>query len=77
MESRRLTRSRTNQMVGGVCAGLGNYLNVDPTAIRLIFILLVLLGASGILIYLILWIIIPLEPEGPLPPTQPPVPPSQ
>jgi len=50
MESRRLTRSRTNQMVGGVCAGLGNYLNVDPTAIRLIFILLVLLGASGILI---------------------------
>ncbi len=75
MESRRLTRSRTNQMVG-VCAGLGNYLNVDPTAIRLIFILLVLLGASGILIYLILWIM-PLESEGPLPPMQPPVPPSQ
>ena len=71
MESRRLTRSRTNQMVGGVCAGLGNYLNVDPTAIRLIFILLVLLGASGILIYLILWIIMPQEPEV-LPPTQMP-----
>ena len=74
MESRRLTRSRTNQMVGGVCAGLGNYLNVDPTAIRLIFILLVLLGASGILIYLILWIIMPLESEGPLPPMQPTAP---
>lgn len=75
MEGRKLTRSRSNQMIGGVCAGLGEYLKIDPTVIRLIFILLFILGGHGLLIYLILWIIMPIEPESVPPPAQTPQPP--
>ena len=56
---RRLYRSRTNLMIGGVCGGLGEYFTVDPTLVRLLFILLVLAGGSGLLLYLLLWIVIP------------------
>ncbi len=75
MEGRKLTRSRSNQMIGGVCAGLGEYLKIDPTVIRLIFILLFILGGHGLLIYLILWIIMPIEPEIVPSPAQTPQPP--
>ena len=57
----RLTRSRTDYMIGGVCGGLGKYFKVDPTLVRLIFVLLTLAGGSGVLIYFILWIVIPRE----------------
>ncbi len=60
--NRRLYRSRTDAMIGGVCGGIARYGNVDPTIVRLIFVLLALLGGHGILIYLILWLVIPLEP---------------
>ncbi len=64
MEGKKLYRSRTNKMVAGVCSGLGKYLSIDPTLIRLIFALLVFLGVgSGILVYLVLMIVVPLEPE--------------
>ncbi len=60
MESRRLYRSRTNRMVAGVCGGLGNYFNVDPTIVRLLFVLATLPGGlPGPLVYLVLWIVIP------------------
>lgn len=62
-ETKRLTRSRTERWIGGVCGGIGNYFNLDPTVIRVIFILLALIVGGGLLIYLILWLIIPLEPE--------------
>jgi phage shock protein C len=62
-ETRRLTRSRTERWIGGVCGGIGNYFNLDPTIIRVIFVLLALIVGGGLLIYLILWLIIPLEPE--------------
>lgn len=57
----RLTRSRTDVMVGGVCAGLAKYFKIDPTLVRLFFVLLTLAGGSGVLVYIILWIIIPRE----------------
>ncbi len=60
--SRRLFRSRTERMVGGVCGGLAEYLNIDPTIIRLVFVLLALLGGHGLLLYLILWLVVPPEP---------------
>ncbi len=64
MESKKLYRSRTDKMIAGVCGGLGKYLSVDPTLVRLIFALLVFLGVgSGLLVYLILMIVVPLEPE--------------
>lgn len=59
---RRLYRPQSNRMLGGVCAGLGNYFNIDPTIVRLIFVLLVLPGgAPGVLPYLILWVVMPDE----------------
>ncbi|MEA4906077.1 MAG: PspC domain-containing protein [Chloroflexi bacterium] len=59
---RKLYRSRKNYMVGGVCGGLGEYLNIDPNLVRIFFVLLMLEGI-GVAVYFILWIIIPREDE--------------
>jgi len=61
-EYKQLTRSRSNRMVGGVCAGLADYLNLDPTVVRLLFVLGFFLAGPGILLaYLIMAIITPEE----------------
>jgi len=62
METKRLYRSKTDTMIGGVCSGLAKYLNIDPTIVRLVFVLMLLLGGHGLLVYLILWLVIPQEP---------------
>ena len=59
--NKRLYRSNKEKMIAGVCGGLANYFSLDPTIVRLIFILLLFAPPSGILIYLILWLITPLE----------------
>jgi phage shock protein C len=59
---KRLYRKRNDRMLAGVCAGLGDYLNIDPTIVRIIFIVLVFAGLGGVLVYLILWLITPEEP---------------
>ncbi len=60
---RQLTRSTSNRMIAGVCAGLGDYLGIDPTIIRLLTILAFFTGFGGIaLVYLILAIIVPEQP---------------
>ncbi|MDE5931577.1 MAG: PspC domain-containing protein [Lachnospiraceae bacterium] len=57
---RKLTRSRENRMICGVCGGLGEYLNIDPTIVRIIWIFCALAGCgTGALIYLIAAVIIP------------------
>jgi len=61
MENRKLCRSESDRMVAGVCSGLGKYLNIDPTIVRLIFVLMFLLGGHGLLVYIILWIVMPVE----------------
>jgi phage shock protein C len=61
METKRLVRCNKDRIIGGVCAGLGDYLSVDTTIIRLAFILLALFGGHGILVYLIMLLIIPSE----------------
>ncbi len=53
----RLYRSRTDSMLGGVCGGMGVYFRIDPTIIRILFILLTLAGGMGPLLYLILWVV--------------------
>ncbi len=58
---KRLYRSRSNRMICGVCGGLAEYFGIDPTIIRIIAILLVFAGGSGILAYIILAIVVPLE----------------
>lgn len=60
--TKRLYRSRNDRMIAGVCGGLGQYFGIDPTIVRLIFVLAVLAGFAGVLAYLILAIVIPLEP---------------
>ncbi len=57
----RLYRSRRNRVIGGVCGGLAEYFHTDPVAIRLAWLLLVLLGGSGIPLYILAWIIMPDE----------------
>lgn len=59
--SNRLYRSTTDKVIGGVCGGLGNYLNIDPVIVRVLFVLLAIFGGSGVLVYIILWIVIPEE----------------
>jgi phage shock protein C len=61
-ETRKLYRSRTNRQVAGVCGGLAEYFNLDATLIRVLFVVLAVLGGSGIVLYLALWIIVPREP---------------
>jgi phage shock protein C len=57
----KLTRSRSGQMLGGVCGGLANYLGVDATLVRLVFVLLALGNGAGVLVYLVLWMVLPRE----------------
>lgn len=57
---RQLTRSTSNRMIAGVCAGLGEYLGIDPTIVRLLAILAFFTGFGGIaLVYLIMALVIP------------------
>ena len=61
MSNQRLYRSTSDRMIAGVCGGLGKYFNVDPTIVRLAFLLLFFLGGGGFVLYLILWIVVPDE----------------
>src|SRR5215204_4006990 len=58
-EPRKLYRSRSQRMLGGVCGGLAEYFNVDATLIRVLFLVLAVVGGSGLVIYLLMWIIVP------------------
>jgi phage shock protein C len=61
-QTRRLYRSRTNRKLAGVCGGLAQYFNTEATLIRILFVVLALLGGPGLVIYLVMWIIVPVEP---------------
>ena len=56
---KRLYRNKKDKIIGGVCGGIAEYLNVDPVIIRLLWIVASLIWGAGILAYLIAWIIIP------------------
>ncbi|MDO8628252.1 MAG: PspC domain-containing protein [Nanoarchaeota archaeon] len=58
---KRLYRSSSNKIIAGVCGGLGEYLDIDPTIVRLIWAVFVLLWGFGLLLYLIAWLIVPLK----------------
>jgi len=62
--NKKLYRSKTDQKLCGVCSGIAEYLNVDPTIVRLIWVLLVLCAGSGVLAYLICALIIPEKPDN-------------
>jgi phage shock protein C len=62
-QTRKLYRSRTDRKLAGVCGGLAQYFNTDATLIRVLFVVLALLGGPGLVIYLLMWILVPEEPE--------------
>jgi phage shock protein C len=61
-QSRKLYRSKTNRKLAGVCGGLAQYFNLDATLMRVLFVVLAVLGGSGLVIYVAMWIIVPNEP---------------
>ena len=63
-ERKRLYRSRNERMLAGVCGGIGEYFDIDATVIRILFVLFALVIGGGILLYIILLIIMPLEPDS-------------
>ena len=58
-----LQRSRTNRMIGGVCGGIANWLGWSPTAVRILYVAVSILSVAfpGILVYLVLWLVMPLD----------------
>lgn len=56
---KRLYRSSDQRMLAGVCGGIAEYFGWDPTLVRVGWIVLTLLGGSGVLLYLILWLVMP------------------
>jgi phage shock protein C len=61
-QTRKLYRSKTNRKLAGVCGGLAQYFNLDATLMRVLFVVLAVLGGSGLVIYVAMWIIVPNEP---------------
>lgn len=61
--NKRLYRSRKQRQVAGVCGGIADYLSIDPTLVRLVWALLALIGGPGVVLYIILAVIVPEEPE--------------
>jgi phage shock protein C len=62
MEPKRLYRSKKDRVLGGVCAGLGNFFTIDPVLVRVLWAVSFFVGGVGFLAYLIAWIIVPEEP---------------
>ena len=60
--TKRLYRSRNDRMLAGVCAGLADYFGVDPTIVRILFVLFALAGGPGLILYIILMLVIPEAP---------------
>lgn len=60
--NKKLYRSRKDKMLGGVSGGLADYFDIDPTLVRVLFVLSLIFGGMGFIAYVILWIIVPEEP---------------
>ena len=62
MDPQKQLRRSNNKMIAGVAAGVADYFSIDPTLVRLAFVLLALAGGPGLLLYIILWIVMPAAP---------------
>jgi phage shock protein C len=76
-EVRKLTRSESERMLAGVCGGLAEYFSVDPTLVRVVFVLLTVFGGGGLIVYVAMWLLVPPASEaatgsGGGPDTEPP-----
>ena len=71
IKNKKLYRSQSNRMIGGVCGGLAEYFNIDPTLVRLVWAAMVFFGGFGVLVYIASLIIIPVNPDqSPAEPSQ-------
>jgi phage shock protein C len=62
---KRLYRSKKERMLGGICAGLGEHFDIDPTVIRLVWVVITVISiGTGVLVYILAWILIPEEDTG-------------
>ena len=64
IDTKRIYKSETDKRIWGVCGGLAQYFQVDPTLIRLLFIVLTLIGGPGVIIYIILGLVMPNAPRA-------------
>ena len=64
MEPKKIFRLKSNKIIAGVCAGLAEYLNVDASIVRVLFLFVTFFFGSGILLYLISWLLIPLKEDS-------------
>lgn len=62
---KKLYRSRQERMIGGVCGGIAEYFGIDPTLIRVAFVVFALAGGPGFIAYIIMLLIVPEEPRAP------------
>ena len=62
MEGKKLYRTNEGKMIGGVCAGIAEYFNIDPTVVRLAWVIFLFLGTAGLWAYIIALIIMPMKP---------------
>ena len=60
----RLYRSATDKVIAGVCGGLAAYFKLDPALVRLVFVIFALAGGASVLLYLVLWIAVPVGDSG-------------
>ena len=70
---KRLERSKSNRVVGGVCAGVANYLNMDPTLVRVLTVVISLFTGVPVILYIVALFVMPEEGSQPNPPSYPPV----
>jgi phage shock protein PspC (stress-responsive transcriptional regulator) len=75
-QPKRLERSKSNRGLGGVCAGVANYLNMDPTLVRVLTVLLTLFTGVPVVVYLVLLLVVPEEDSSASQPSYPPVGPA-
>jgi len=64
MQTRKIYRSNADCVFAGVCGGLGEYFNIDPVIVRIIWVVVTLMGGAGILAYIIAWLVIPKQNDG-------------
>ncbi len=62
--AKRLMRSSRDKKIGGVCAGLAEYFDLDPTLVRVLWLLAIFFAGTGFLVYMVLWIVLPLAPAN-------------
>jgi phage shock protein C len=76
-KEKKLTRSRRDKKIAGVCGGLAEYLEADPTLVRFVWVMIALFGGWGLIGYLVAWLVIPLEPGPETAPASVPAPSAQ